>query len=1074
MNPRMPWYFWVILSGILLGLSALIGGCTEGRTVPLAYANVGGTATFTTMAGPGTPATPSLNHLRAGDSIEIRGFANATLNGTFTVAGPASGAGVTTANVGQFTVALASPPPTTAALGTVVAPVSTGLRICEAMILGLFGAWISAGFVWLLLHWGSYRPWTGAVIGFAFFLSPLWIVLELIWWIAGRFAGRDWRFHASPLALVLLALTVGWYAGTQDGTWQIRTWNVLWQMPLDHTWGLSGTTNAALVKLINGPGEHVKPEYAAPMSVAGRTDYHQYVNGFAIAPTAVFTQGMTMSNQAGIGLGGTITGNGDPNPLSTHEEQHIIQNRIFGPLFTSTYLGWMGVTFMPSVLAGGGAGNLGGGIMAWTYANNPFEVWGYTTGGSPVGMVGTTGTTALLWASPLTGLATWTAGPVVFFTFLLLFGVLLLGVAILSAWWPGRARWWAVFGEGGGCALLRYLLLGGNLAVNVGLTIALWIASPVMGVLGLVGTTLTILAWFPVIAGNRIGHNVIGCANLLAPTAQLATVLGIVAFLLGLLGVPISWLCRLRSDPADPNCREPSRTPNWDGSSGPSLPTCVGGVALSPPTSTSAIFAFDRLCGRAGPVRLVVVGTWLSRLHPVGVSFGLLTFLNPARLHPDDSMPEADDRFLAGLSLNNAAFGFWQYARFFDMGQPGFPDPRRVADQTPVLTRSYWDLLAESAVPVGARSTTAFTQEPERPRLPQWGVAPGADRFVHTPLVAGVLFSVLWLIIIVAFATWGWPGAPDSCVATNTCYSEKHPLPPGTVVPAPWTSTGWAADGIKQPSNTWSDLAYVIFGLIILWQVGRDRRRIDSGGDSPANPMLAPSFFAISYGLITIFLGFGSMLFHASLTEWGGFCDNLSMYLWTSWLIAYDITRLNRAERRGWSLGLFALIFTPLILITCLIRLAYPPSSLIIFTVLVLATIATGVWMINLRQAGGVVREPHATAWKASFLSWIWAGLGVFVGAFATWNLSSDGRPLSDPLSYFQGHAFWHIGGAFTAFAVWFNLRSETTAENPPPIGVGGVFRDLLMGFLGTLARLPQLILWGLIPLTLFLIFRLF
>ena len=49
--------------------------------------------------------------------------------------------------------------------------------------------------------------------------------------------------------------------------------------------GLTGNIEGLLVKLVNGPGEHVKPEYAAPMSVAARTDYHQYVNGFAIAPT---------------------------------------------------------------------------------------------------------------------------------------------------------------------------------------------------------------------------------------------------------------------------------------------------------------------------------------------------------------------------------------------------------------------------------------------------------------------------------------------------------------------------------------------------------------------------------------------------------------------------------------------------------------------------------------------------------------------------------------------------------------------------------------------------------------------
>ena len=56
MNPRFPWYFWVILSGILLGLSALIGGCTEGRAVTVSASRIGGVTTYTTVAAVVAPA----------------------------------------------------------------------------------------------------------------------------------------------------------------------------------------------------------------------------------------------------------------------------------------------------------------------------------------------------------------------------------------------------------------------------------------------------------------------------------------------------------------------------------------------------------------------------------------------------------------------------------------------------------------------------------------------------------------------------------------------------------------------------------------------------------------------------------------------------------------------------------------------------------------------------------------------------------------------------------------------------------------------------------------------------------
>ena len=65
-----------------------------------------------------------------------------------------------------------------------------------------------------------------------------------------------------------------------------------------------------------------------------------------------------------------------------HENTHVWQNRGFGPLFTLTYVGWMVILFIPSlIVAAISRANLGDTIMALCYYNNPWEVWAYKIGG---------------------------------------------------------------------------------------------------------------------------------------------------------------------------------------------------------------------------------------------------------------------------------------------------------------------------------------------------------------------------------------------------------------------------------------------------------------------------------------------------------------------------------------------------------------------------------------------------------------------------------------------------------------------------------------------------------------------
>src|SRR5262249_26010270 len=65
-----------------------------------------------------------------------------------------------------------------------------------------------------------------------------------------------------------------------------------------------------------------------------RQNRHVYEGGFALKSDFAFTQGNVISNagQGGKGINASF--------IANHEELHVWQSRIFGPLFQVTYIVW--------------------------------------------------------------------------------------------------------------------------------------------------------------------------------------------------------------------------------------------------------------------------------------------------------------------------------------------------------------------------------------------------------------------------------------------------------------------------------------------------------------------------------------------------------------------------------------------------------------------------------------------------------------------------------------------------------------------------------------------------------------
>jgi len=101
------------------------------------------------------------------------------------------------------------------------------------------------------------------------------------------------------------------------------------------------------------------------------------------------------------------------------------------------------------------------------------------------------------------------------------------------------------------------------------------------------------------------------------------------------------------------------------------------------------------------------------------------------------------------------------------------------------------------------------------------------------------------------------------------------------------------AGAVKQPWATWSDLAFVAAGLWLLWffhycgTPGTTSWGSTIVSMSADNPMITIGWLSVTYGLVVIFMGPPSQWFHASMKEWGGWVDSMSVVIWLMFNAVY-------------------------------------------------------------------------------------------------------------------------------------------------------------------------------------------
>lgn len=192
---------------------------------------------------------------------------------------------------------------------------------------------------------------------------------------------------------------------------------------------------------------------------------------------------------------------------------------------------------------------------------------------------------------------------------------------------------------------------------------------------------------------------------------------------------------------------------------------------------------------------------------------------------------------------------------------------------------------------------------------------------------------------------------------------------------------------IKQPSNTWSNIGFIFVGIWI-WRVAKKERQTHLKW----------------IGLISIIMGLGSALYHASGTCIGGISDYFGMLLSTSFLTAINTRRWLRCS---FSIMYGICAITLAVLLFLLIEL--PGQERLLYA------LSGPCCLIEL---GLYFRDGKTIDYRNYLYGGALAGIGTFLWWLDTSKLWCD--PKNHAIS---GHALWHI---LMAISIYFFYRYYT------------------------------------------------
>jgi len=280
-------------------------------------------------------------------------------------------------------------------------------------------------------------------------------------------------------------------------------------------------------------------------------------------------------------------------------------------------------------------------------------------------------------------------------------------------------------------------------------------------------------------------------------------------------------------------------------------------------------------------------------------------------------------------------------------------------------------------------------------------------KWIHAGAWGGILALVLLLIGVSHYYDGRnvWSGWTEARELRRPGYAERI----------------YPDDFLRTRANSWSNLAYVLVGFYALGLACHDRRRnpANTGGYLVSTPPM--SFL---FGVACCYLGFGSGLFHASLTRWGQQLDVAAMYAPLLALIAINLAGwMPRIKIRGGEGGFPTWPILAVLVLVASFLLYYYKWSM--SSVKVLSNLILSVTVLSLLEE--FIRRRRKTFW------WLILSFATLVGARICWELDVA-KKFSGPDACLQGHAVWHLLSALSLASLYFYYRAEGNSHRAETI----------------------------------------
>jgi Ceramidase len=208
-----------------------------------------------------------------------------------------------------------------------------------------------------------------------------------------------------------------------------------------------------------------------------------------------------------------------------------------------------------------------------------------------------------------------------------------------------------------------------------------------------------------------------------------------------------------------------------------------------------------------------------------------------------------------------------------------------------------------------------------------------------------------------------------------------------------------------QPMNTYSNIAYFFFGVLILQWAWEDYKK---RSQNTLNRLQQFPLLSALMGVCFVYLSFGSAFFHASLTWVGQRVDMNGTYSISLALLSIGLYHVlhkivfSNQVKNIWIIALGVLILA-------FFKVHLMVSSGILLPVLILLNLVLTV--INYVQ----FRKERSILWVISSLI-----LMVIAVKIRTLDVQKMG---CDPYSLYQGHSVWHLLTAISSFCSYAFFR---------------------------------------------------